>query len=322
MPRSPSEQLVKYLADAHSIEEQALTQLRAAPEIAGEGRLSQIFREHLAETERHERLVRERLEAHGADRSRLKDAAGEAGGYGMVLFAIVNPDTPGKLTAHAFSYEHMELAAYELLGRAAKEAGDEETAAVAGDIGEDERDMALRLADSFDAAVEASLEGIGRDELDRHLNHYLADAHALESQAIRLLSKAAPAVEDEVLATFLSEHLEQTREHQRLVAERLEARDAKPSKLKDAALGAGGLNLSGFFGAQPDTTAKVAGFAYAFEHLEIAAYELLKRVAVAAGDPETEQLAERILVQEQTAASDIATTWDRAMQAEMAARTS
>jgi hypothetical protein len=30
------EQLVPYLADAHSIEEQAIAQLRAAPDIAGE----------------------------------------------------------------------------------------------------------------------------------------------------------------------------------------------------------------------------------------------------------------------------------------------
>ena len=34
--RSLEEQLTKYLTDAHSIEEQALTQLRAAPKIAGE----------------------------------------------------------------------------------------------------------------------------------------------------------------------------------------------------------------------------------------------------------------------------------------------
>lgn len=52
--------------------------------------------------------MRERLEAHAADPSRLKDVAGRAGGIGMVLFARVQPDTPGKLVAHAYSYEHME----------------------------------------------------------------------------------------------------------------------------------------------------------------------------------------------------------------------
>jgi hypothetical protein len=37
----------------------------------------------------------------------------------------------------------------------------------------------------------------------------------------------------------------------------------------------GAQNLAGFFAAQPDTTPKLAGFVFAFEHLEIAAYHLL-----------------------------------------------
>ena len=46
----------------------------------------------------------------------------------MVAFAAAQPDTPGKLAMHAFSYEHMELAAYELLQRLPQRAGDAETA--------------------------------------------------------------------------------------------------------------------------------------------------------------------------------------------------
>ena len=65
MPTSTiEEQLTKYLTDAHSLEEQALQQLRLAPRMAGDPELATAFREHLVETERHERLVRERLEAH------------------------------------------------------------------------------------------------------------------------------------------------------------------------------------------------------------------------------------------------------------------
>ena len=58
----------------------------------------------------------------------------QAGGFAFVLFARSQPDTPGKLTAHAFSYEHLELAGYELLRRVAERAGDAETAAVAARI--------------------------------------------------------------------------------------------------------------------------------------------------------------------------------------------
>ena len=72
----------------------------------------------------------------------LKDLAGTATGKAFVLFARSQPDTPGKLATHGFSYEHMELAAYELLGPVAEQAGDAETVQVAERIGEQERAMA------------------------------------------------------------------------------------------------------------------------------------------------------------------------------------
>ncbi len=307
----PEEQLIKYLADAHSIEEQALTQLRAAPKIAGEGRLAAIFSAHLGETEVQERRVSERLDAHNVGPSTVKDLAGKMGGVGMLLFAGSQPDTPGKLTAHAFSYEHMELAAYELLRRVAEQAGDEETARMASEIAEEERRMGQRLADSFDAAVEASLEDAGPERLDEQLDRYLADAHAIEQQAKVLLGTAPDLIDDEKLERLMRRHLSETEGHARLVAARLEARGASASRLKDTALAAGGFNIGGFFGGQPDTTVKVAGFAYAFEHLEIAAYELLRRVAERAGDGETVALAERILPEERATAEKLASSWDR-----------
>ena len=97
----------------------------------------------------------ERLSARGADPSRVKDLAGRAGGVGMVLFARTQPDTPGKLVAHAYSYEHMEMAAYDLLALIAERAGDADTAAMAHSIREQEAAMADRLERGFDRAVEA-----------------------------------------------------------------------------------------------------------------------------------------------------------------------
>ena len=90
-----------------------------------------------------------------------------------------------------------------------------------------------------------------------------------------------------------------------MVEERLEQRGGSPSKLKDAALRVGALNWGAFFAAQPDTPAKLAAFAYAFEHLEIGGYELLRRVADRARDPETAQLAQRILADERAAAEKV-----------------
>src|SRR3954471_14318395 len=177
------DQLVKYLTDAHSIEEQALAQMRSAPDLAEDERLATAFKEHEAETERHERLVRERLAAHDAKPSRVKDAVMAVGGKGFVLFARSQPGTDGKLATHAISYEHLELASYELLMRVAQRAGDPETADVARAIRDEKSAMAARLEASFDVTVDASLEQHPRDDLDTLVDKYLGDAHALEVQA-------------------------------------------------------------------------------------------------------------------------------------------
>jgi ferritin-like metal-binding protein YciE len=85
--------------------------------------------------------------------------------------------------------------------------------------------------------------------------------------------------------------------------------------LKDTALRLGALNWGMFFAAQPDTPAKLAGFAYAVEHLEVAGYELLRRVAQRAGDTVTDALAQRILDQENVAARHIREQFDAAVDA-------
>src|SRR4051812_7832471 len=215
-----SEQLVKYLTDAHAMEVQALAQMRAAPKLAGDPMLAQAFEAHLLETEQHEHLVRERLEAHDAKPSRLEDLLGALSGKGFVLFARSNPDTPGKLATHAFSYEHMELAAYDLLARTAERAGDTETAEVAKRIRAEEDAMAARLGGAWDRTVEASLEGKDAGDV---LDNYLADAHALEAQAIELLERGPKIAGESQLASLLAAHLEETRGHQATVERRLEA---------------------------------------------------------------------------------------------------
>jgi len=198
-----------------------------------------------------------------------------------------------------------------LLKRLAERAGDEETARMAADIAEEEGRMAKRLEQSFDAAVEASLAAVDPDQLGSALLAYLRDVHALEGQAEKLLEAGAERVEDEHLEAAFRDHLDETQRHRERIAGLLDERGARPSLVKDATLKAGGLNLSAFFGAQPDSTTKLAGFAFAFEHLEVAAYELLQRVAVRAGDEGVMAAAEEILAEERAAAERVAESWDR-----------
>jgi ferritin-like metal-binding protein YciE len=313
-PASIQEQLTKYLTDAHSIEEQALAQMRVAPEMSRDPEIAAAFTAHRAETEEHERLVRERLEARGAAPAKVKDLVGALTGKGFVAFARSQPDTTGKLVAHAYSYEHMELAAYELLAQVAERAGDHETVTVAVGIAAQERAMADRLEGLFDRAVEASLQEVRREDIDEQLVKYLADAHAIETQALKLLERAPGLAGDSGLASAYQEHRSE------VVTARLQGLGASPSRLKDAVLSLGALNWGAFFRAQPDTPAKLAAFAYAFEHLEIASYELLRRVADRAADGETALLASRILSDERNAARRIHSLLDDALDASLSAQ--
>ena len=321
--QSTSDQLVKYLADAHSLEEQALAQLRVAPELAGEGRMSAAFAQHLGETEHHKRMVRRRLEQLGASPSKLKDVVMAAGGQGFIMFARLQPDTPGKLLAHGYSYEHLEHAAYRLLALVADRAGDLRTTAIANEIAEQERLMGERLAECYDEAVECSLSDGHLGDLGdlSALVAYLADAHAIEQQAIALLERASKTAGDPLFTEVYERHLEQSREHADMIKRRLAVHDARPSMFKDSAMRLGGLNWSAFFRAHPDTPGKLAAFTYAFEHLEIASYELLSRVARRAGDDHTCDACEQILMEERVAAGAIAGTFERAADASLAETT-
>jgi ferritin-like metal-binding protein YciE len=315
--RTIQEQIVKYLADIHSIEEQALVQLKIAPKIAGDATLEAAFEKHIGETEDQKRRVEERLEALGGSPSKVKDIAGAASGPAFALFAKFQPDTPGKLSSHAFSYEHMELAAYELLSRLATRANDDQTAALAKDIEGQENEMARRISANWDVAVNASLRDV--DDLGEQLDKYLSDAHAIEAQAEQMLTKAIDIGGDPKLSQDYEEHLEQTRHHKALIEERLEARGASSNFLKDAAMKLGAINWGTFFAAQPDTPAKLAGFAYAFEHLEIGAYEQLRRVAERAGDESAAGAAQTILPEERHAAETLWDGFDRALDASLQA---
>jgi ferritin-like metal-binding protein YciE len=232
-----------------------------------------------------------------------------------VLFARFNPDTPGKLATHAFSYEHLELATYDLLTRVAERAGDEATADVARRIRAEEDAMSRRIAEHWDGAVAASL----RENDKADLNSYLADAHAIEGQAIQLLQRGPKIAGSTPLAALFEQHLQESRRHEDIVEARLTARGGSTNGLKDAALRLGALNWGAFFQSQPDTPAKLAAFAYAFEHLEIGGYEQLLRVAQREGDGETVTAAEGILAEERAAAEKLYGTFAEALDASLEA---
>lgn len=322
MPTDIREQLTRYLSDAHSIEEQALAQLRRAPDVAGDPVFAQALRDHLRETEGQERRVRGLLEARGGAPSRARDAVMRAGGAGFVLFARSQADTPGKLASHVLSYEALEWASYDLLARVAEHALEPEVVEAARSIRDEERAMMERIESLFDRTVEASLGEVEPDDLEERVRTYLTDAHAIEAQSIQLLEQGKDDLDHPTLTRLFEEHLEETRGQQEMLEERLDSLGGKRSWLKDAAMRLGGFNWGMFFQAHPDTPGKLAAFAYAFEHLEIGGYEQLRRVAERAGDPVTARVATHILAQERAAAERLAGAFDEAVTASLAAQAS
>jgi ferritin-like metal-binding protein YciE len=160
-PDNLSEQLRKYLADAHAIEQQATTMLEKAPELSGDSPLNHLYEEHLVETREHAELVKERLDALGGDPSSIKDAAMRTGALNWGGFFAGHPDTAGKLAAFTYAFEHLEIGGYEQLKRVARRAGDQTTASIVDRILDQERTAAQRIEGMFDVAVTAALESVG-----------------------------------------------------------------------------------------------------------------------------------------------------------------
>src|SRR4051812_35147925 len=142
----------------------------------------------------------------------------------------------------------------------------------------------------------------------------LIRAHALEKQAIRLLEAAEHIAGDNEIAAIYRAHLLQTKEHERYVAERLDALGESPSRVRDAASQAGALAIGAVVQALPDTPVRLAQAAFAFESLEVATYRFLRGLAQRAGDPETVAAVERILEEEEAAVELVAGTFDRALE--------
>src|SRR5260370_427339 len=99
MSRTPQEQLVHFLSDMYSVEQQALAQMVSAPDLAGDVSIAGDFRQHRVETDQQAALLAERLESHGEAPSAIKGAIMKLGGKGFLLFAALMPETPGRLVA-------------------------------------------------------------------------------------------------------------------------------------------------------------------------------------------------------------------------------
>jgi ferritin-like metal-binding protein YciE len=301
------EHLVNHLRDVHAIEVHSVRQLERAARRQDE-ETSSVYRSHLEESQAHEERLRELVEGHGHEATPIEDKTLRGRSIGLRQLADVALDTPVKLAMNLFAVEHLEIAAYELLAEIGRAIEDEDVVRLAEEILEQERTAAEQVEGTFDRAVEILTEESSEDKSDDDelLVSHLRDLHALERQSLLLLRTAIDDVcEDEELLETYRGHLEQTEKHEELMAERIEAHEAKPSAVRDLHMSAAKSGLDELSAQPPDAHAKMAMNLFCVEQLEIAGYEFLIRIAERSGDSETVETARKILDEERQAAESI-----------------
>src|SRR4051794_13951580 len=161
---------------------------------------------------------------------------------------------------------------------------------------------------------EFELRRITLADIQTQLTNHIDEAHALEQTVLRMLDGLIQSAEDPEIIDRLEHHKLETQQHESLMRGRLEAHGATPSMVKQAAGMLEALMkmpLDIVRASRSDATGRGARDAYTTEHLEIASYELLRRVAERAGDEETARACLDILEQERAMAQYIEENWDR-----------
>jgi ferritin-like metal-binding protein YciE len=148
------------------------------------------------------------------------------------------------------------------------------------------------------------------DELVKHID----EAYAMEQNVMRMLDGMISTTEDSEMRRHLEHHKEETERHAERLERRLEAHGSSPSALREAGGILGALMKGVIDMARPDKPGRNARDGFATEHMEIASYELLERVARRAGDEETAEVARQNRRDEEAMARKIAASWDTVVE--------
>jgi ferritin-like metal-binding protein YciE len=149
------------------------------------------------------------------------------------------------------------------------------------------------------------------DKLHRKLVDYVQDAHAMEQNVSRMLDSMITTTDDPELTEMLKHHQEETERHERRLRERLDALGAGTSARKQAQTIAAALMKGAADQVRGDQAGKNARDGFTTENMEIAAYQLLERLAERAGDPQTAEVARQNRADDEAMARKIAANWDR-----------
>jgi ferritin-like metal-binding protein YciE len=148
-------------------------------------------------------------------------------------------------------------------------------------------------------------------QLKEQLIKHIDEAYAMEQSVSRMLDAMISTTDDPEILDALEHHKMQTEGHAQRMKARLEAHDATPSNVRQV----GGILQA--FAKMPldmvrgEKAGRNARDGFATEHMEIASYELLRRIAEKAGDEQTANAAKEIIAEEQRMADLVSQNWDR-----------
>ena len=145
------------------------------------------------------------------------------------------------------------------------------------------------------------------DQLVKHLD----EAYAMEQSVLRMLDGMIRTTDDLQIREDLQRHRRETEQHASRLKDRIEAHGESPSLVREAGGMVGALMKGVLDATRSEKAGRNARDGYATEHMEIASYELLARIASRAGDEETAAAAREIIGEEQAMAKKIEANWDR-----------
>jgi ferritin-like metal-binding protein YciE len=149
------------------------------------------------------------------------------------------------------------------------------------------------------------------EKLQQKLVDYIEDAHAMEQNVSTMLTSMISTTDDPEIKEMLEHHKEETERQEARLRERLDALGAGTSTRKQAQTVAAALVKGATDVARGDQAGKNARDGYTTEHMEIAAYQLLERLAQKAGDTETAEVARQNRAEEEAMAQKLDANWDR-----------
>ncbi|TML56611.1 MAG: DUF892 family protein [Actinobacteria bacterium] len=145
-----------------------------------------------------------------------------------------------------------------------------------------------------------------KDQLVKHID----EALAMEQSVLRMLDGMISSTDDEEIRSELRHHKLETEQHAERLEKRLAAHDASPSTVREMTGLMNALMKGVLDRVRNEKAGRNARDGYATEHLEIASYQLLERVAQRAGDEETAEVARQNRKDEEAMAKKIEANWD------------